>query len=120
MIRGGHIDVAILGAMQVLQDGDLTNRMMPGKRVKAWGAVNLVDGVKKVNRNDGAHRTGWHSQTGERILASPYGQGVAQRTITDLCVVNIIDQAFHLVELGPKVIAMQVVERTGDECTWIG
>ncbi len=113
MIRGGHIDLAILGAMQVAENGDLANWMVPGKRVKGMGgAMDLVSGVRRVVVVM-EHTT----PTGEakllRRCSLPLtGAAVVQRVITDLCVLDVTAQGFVVVELAPDVTAEMVAGRS--------
>ncbi len=114
MIRGGHVDLSILGGLEVAENGDLANWMVPGKMVKGpGGAMDLVSGVKRVvvlmehTSKDGA------SKVLKRCTLPLTGKGVVNKIITDLCVFEVEPGAgLVLTELHPGVAVEDVKAKT--------
>ena len=113
MIRGGHIDLAILGAMQVSSSGDLANWLIPGKRVKGMGgAMDLVSGVRRVVVLMEHLGPGGAAKIVRACTLPLTGKAVVNRIVTDLCVMDLTPTGLAVRTIAPNVTPTQLAAAT--------
>ena len=118
IVRGGHVDVTVLGAMQVAQNGDLANWIIPGKKVAGMGgAMDLVVGAKEVIIAMTHTQKGNHKILKECTLPLT-AEKVVDMIITEMAVMKVTDKGIEVIELHPDFTKEQVQEATGCELIW--
>jgi 3-oxoacid CoA-transferase subunit B len=116
MIRGRHVDLAILGAMQIAQNGDLANWAIPGGKVMGiGGAMDLASGAKRILVMTTHVTNKGEPKLVERCMYPLTAKGCVNRVISELAVIDVTPRGFRLVELAPGVSEDEVRAKTGAE-----